>query len=220
MRPRQRFSSLVASMLAVGCPGMVAWPETGGTAGGSPGTSTGMALGSGGTAGSNGTLGVGGTPSSSTGEPDVDAGCVTTEYTWQWPQRNLLFLLDQTGSHLVDLRALDAPTAALVLADHFLATRGPSITCDFEIPLNPSGELIDPTQVYVYYAPSSGSSYYWRQTPDGTFATCPSTAGYWYFDDPSLPQKINLCPFTCETLTEDDSGRLEIGYGCRPSHAS
>ena len=405
---------------------MVTSPETGGTTGGSSDTSTRMALGSGGTAGSNGTLGASGTPSSSTGEPDVDAGCVTAEFTSQWPQRNLLFLLDQTGSNgydnygtgctdhwdpavdmlnaffgqmfssrlfaslaflpahgtstsacdagsysgppglrvpltslddagrkqfqdelcscgseaalsnstcmipnggtptrpaiqgtidyassiaqkypdsgtyivfitdgepgfacqnsagttqicnscedlengclddtsqcvdrdtevqkissviqsapwrihvvaigsgpseptlnewaaasgndLVDLRGLDAPTSAAALAARFLTFRGYSIRCDFDIPLDSSGELIDPKEVYVYYAPSSGSSYYLRQTPDGTSATCATAAGYWYFDDPRLPKKVNLCAATCDALLQETSASLRIEYGCR-----
>jgi hypothetical protein len=434
MRPRQQFGSLIASMLVVGCPGMVSGPEAGGTTGGSSGASTGMALGFGGTAVNGGTAGFGGTASSSTSAPNVDTGCVTAEYTFQQlPQVNILFLLDKTGgigyqnsdtagaldncadqwnpvvsalnvvfaqpissriysslafltaerdntsacdpsnygdspglkvpltqlddagrkqfqdrlcdcasgaapsnstcifpsggtptrpaiqgtidyasnvaqnypgrrtrivfitdgepgfacqnsagakqicnscddlkngclddaskcldydtevqristviqsaparsisvvamgtnlsettlnawatasgNDLVDLRALDGPAASLMLMNAMVLDHGgSSIKCDFDVPASPNGEAIDPKMTFVYYAPSSGSGYYLRQTPDGTSATCSTTVGYWYFDDPMLPKKVVLCGATCSALQQETSAVLQIAYGCR-----
>jgi hypothetical protein len=54
-----------------------------------------------------------------------------------------------------------------------------------------------------------------RVQSDGVCAGSSSVEG-WYYDDPSNPTKIMLCPATCESLALDDGPVVTLLQGCRP----
>ncbi len=118
-----------------------------------------------------------------------------------------------SGNDPVDLRALDGPAVALALMNSLQTIRSASIKCDFDAPLPPNGDTIDPTRTFVHYTPGSGNGYYLPQTADGTAATCTGDKG-WYFDNPKVPKKFNLCGTFCDTLQQDAQGMLQVEYAC------
>ena len=70
--------------------------------------------------------------------------------------------------------------------------------CQYVLPKAPSGQLLDPTKVNVQSTSPNGAT---RTTLLGvTMATCDLVKGGWYYDNPSAPTRIILCPSTCSTL--------------------
>jgi hypothetical protein len=45
-------------------------------------------------------------------------------------------------------------------------------------------------------------------------AACPATGNAWYYDDPANPTQILLCPSTCQTVSADTMGTVDIVLGC------
>jgi hypothetical protein len=49
----------------------------------------------------------------------------------------------------------------------------------------------------------------------GSAAEC-GTEQAWYYDNPTTPTRILLCPSACETVTADAGAAIEILAGCVP----
>jgi hypothetical protein len=87
------------------------------------------------------------------------------------------------------------------------------ITCDYEIPPPPNPNVaLDPDQVQRVYSPASGLS---EQVPriDSSAACGRNPNGGWYYDSPSNPTRISLCPCTCARF---NAGRVDVRLGCEP----
>jgi hypothetical protein len=89
------------------------------------------------------------------------------------------------------------------------------IPCQFEIP-DGAGAEFDPFKVNVDYSPGDGSAaqrFPYRGTEAGP--SCPPNGDDgWYYDDPTSPTQIRLCPSTCSKVERDDEGRVDIAFGC------
>jgi len=84
-----------------------------------------------------------------------------------------------------------------------------SIPCTFDIPLPPVGETLDPDQVNVSYDPGGGSITIPRVDNQ---AACGSGQG-WYYDNPTTPTQILMCPTTCGDFG-GGAGQVDIQFGC------
>ena len=84
------------------------------------------------------------------------------------------------------------------------------IPCDLQLPEPPAGQQLNPLEVNIGYANSAceGSVIYHVNNID----TCESTGG-WYYDDPTNPQTVHLCPTSC-TQVSDPGGHLLFSVGC------
>lgn len=91
------------------------------------------------------------------------------------------------------------------------AIRGELLACELPVPQPTEGEF-DPNQVNVTYIPGDGGA-------DVTFgkvadeASCGGGDG-WYYNDPSNPTTIILCPASCDTVQGDAEGKIEVVLGC------
>jgi len=47
-----------------------------------------------------------------------------------------------------------------------------------------------------------------------TQATCDPTTGGWYYDDPITPKTVTLCKASCDLVTTQVSGAINIALGC------
>lgn len=85
-----------------------------------------------------------------------------------------------------------------------------AIPCELKLPPAPPGRTLDYNQVNIKYADSecNSSLFYYVETR----AACGSEGG-WYYDDPSNPQKIELCPTSCDRVSAP-GGRLYYTVGC------
>lgn len=87
------------------------------------------------------------------------------------------------------------------------AIRGITLACDYAIPSLPNGATID--QVNVLFTPTNGSPVTLSYD-----AACTNPAGGWHYDDPSNPKKIILCKASCDEVTKDKSGKVDLVFGC------
>lgn len=85
-----------------------------------------------------------------------------------------------------------------------------AIPCEVSLPTPPVGQVLAYDQVNLEYESSVCEStlFYSVQTA----AECAAEDG-WYYDDPSAPQSIHLCPKSCERVS-GPGGRLFYSVGC------
>ena len=86
------------------------------------------------------------------------------------------------------------------------------ISCEFQIPAPPSGETLDYQAVNVEYTPPG-------EDPEVVYyvegrSECDAMLGGWYYDNPVTPTTLELCPSTCEAVSMQAGGRIDIALGC------
>lgn len=88
-----------------------------------------------------------------------------------------------------------------------------AVACSFAMPTppNPKDE-IDLMQVDVNYTPSGGGAK--TKFPQVASASSCTAAGGWYYDVPSKPTMINLCPSSCSKVQIDNGAKVDIFLGC------
>jgi hypothetical protein len=88
--------------------------------------------------------------------------------------------------------------------------RGDAIPCEFELPPPPDGQSLALDQVNITHADAScvPRHYAHVESQQG----CPVDGG-WYYDDPSAPEKISLCPASCDEV-RSPGGKLLFTVGC------
>jgi hypothetical protein len=86
------------------------------------------------------------------------------------------------------------------------------LNCDWPIPKPPPSEKFDPKKVNVQYRQGGGST---TETISAvqSAADCGSQPG-WYYDNSAQPQRIFVCPATCDALRTDREGKVDIAFGC------
>lgn len=89
------------------------------------------------------------------------------------------------------------------------------IACEYAIPEPSGGQQVDPELVAVTYDDASGTEPA-KVSRVSDEASCDPATGGWYFDDPSAPTSVRLCPTNCTTVSAAPSGAaLQIRYGCK-----
>jgi hypothetical protein len=120
----------------------------------------------------------------------------------------------QTGGVAGDLCKQDfAPVFDRLATGVVAATR---LACEWAIPPAPAGQTLDPSKVNVRYTTPSGATEDILNVPPGE--SCGPSGG-WFYDDPTKPTKILVCPSTCATLQSTKAGtvlpRVDVLFGCR-----
>lgn len=89
--------------------------------------------------------------------------------------------------------------------------RGKVFGCDFLMPKPNDGGTVDPKKVNVAYTPKGSSTKtLLGQVQDAS--QC-GTKGGWYYDNPTNPTKITLCPTSCTQAK--NGGSVDIQLGCQ-----
>src|SRR5664280_875188 len=85
-----------------------------------------------------------------------------------------------------------------------------NLQCEIPLPSPAPGQIhVDPTKIQLFYKPFQGTS---QQIPNaGSTAGCGSPNGGWYFDNPTSPTTITLCPCSCANV---GAGSIELDFGC------
>jgi hypothetical protein len=96
--------------------------------------------------------------------------------------------------------------------DALEAIKGSVLGCTFTIPEPTMGEP-DFNKVNVDYTPGGGGAAETIPRVDGP-GDCPAMGDGWYYNDPANPTQIILCPYTCDRVSADDMGRVDIVLGC------
>jgi hypothetical protein len=87
-----------------------------------------------------------------------------------------------------------------------------SLVCEWVIPDPPIGEVFVSDMVNVDYIDGSSVTH-----PIGYVASpadCSTVAHGWYYDDPSDPTMIYVCPQTCDWIQLDPDAKIVIKFGC------
>ncbi|MBX3230156.1 MAG: VWA domain-containing protein [Labilithrix sp.] len=126
------------------------------------------------------------------------------------------------GSELTSLNAIAAAggTTKATLVDTsanaqalFLAAlediRRTAIPCDFDIP---AGDL-NPKETNVTYTTPSGTRQMLYTANEAGCAKAPQGEG-WYFDNEAAPKKVILCKAVCDVVKADDTGSVDLVFGC------
>jgi hypothetical protein len=85
-----------------------------------------------------------------------------------------------------------------------------ALPCQYMMP-EPAVGQVDPNQVNVTFTRSDGT----EQPLGGVVDESACVANAWYYDNPSNPTMIVLCPETCELVKADLDGKMEILLGCK-----
>jgi hypothetical protein len=97
------------------------------------------------------------------------------------------------------------------LLDALGAIRGQVLDCDFPVPAPKPGMDVDLSFINVNFTPSGGTPATLAQVANES--ACGDQPA-WYYDDPSTPSRIVLCPTACTTVTADGMAKLDILLGC------
>jgi hypothetical protein len=81
-----------------------------------------------------------------------------------------------------------------------------SLACSYRIPLGGEGGRVDPSLINVDIRQAGQSD---RRLP--LFASASGCGDGWYYDNPTKPENIMLCPSTCQNLF---NGEIRIVAGC------
>lgn len=121
-------------------------------------------------------------------------------------------LVNQTGGVSVELcqAAPDWQSVFDGLAQNVISSV--TLDCEWEIPPPPAGQQFVRDLVNVEYTPGNGGPAQPIYHVD-TVADCGPNGG-WYYDDNLSPTNIRVCPETCNVISADLSGRIDILFGC------
>ncbi len=101
------------------------------------------------------------------------------------------------------------PNTGQEFLDALNVVRG-AVSCKFQIPVPASGTP-DPGQVNIGWTPEGGEVEILPGVGDS--GSCQGGNG-WYYDDPNAPNRIILCPASCD-LVENTKGTVEVVLGCK-----
>lgn len=89
---------------------------------------------------------------------------------------------------------------------------GSKVSCEVKVPAPPKGKELDPALVNVQYVPGgTGTPADILRVADA--AGCGAKGG-WYYDNPTAPTRILLCPASCTTVQKDDAAKIDVQFGC------
>ncbi len=88
------------------------------------------------------------------------------------------------------------------------------VACTYTMPVSPEpDQVIDPTQVNLSYTPGDGGA-----TADfkqvASEGACGGAEDAWYYDDPTEPSSIHLCPAACTKVQGDEAAKIKLVLGC------
>jgi len=119
-------------------------------------------------------------------------------------------LVETTGGVAADLCAQDFDPVFMQFAASVIAHS--EIDCEWTIPAPPEGEVLDPNLVNVQFNSGDDSTDF-GYVPSAR--ECGDLENAWYYDDPSNPQRVLVCPATCESIRAAPLPTLSVTFGCK-----
>ena len=83
-----------------------------------------------------------------------------------------------------------------------------AVPCRFAIPAPPNGQTLDPNRVNVVFA-HDREEILPRVDREGA---CGQSG--WYYDDPSVPTQVTLCPTSCASVAAHPESTVRVAFGC------
>jgi hypothetical protein len=123
------------------------------------------------------------------------------------PGREYYALSDATGGEKISICVSDWSAVFGPLQQAVIESA--PLPCEYGLPTPPSGASLDPNKVNVeVIAPMKGA----KTLPRATNLQACGTEQAWFYDNPSAPKQIRMCPAACDAVS--GGGSLQIKLGC------
>lgn len=119
-------------------------------------------------------------------------------------------LVNQTGGQMGDLCLQDFDPVFAAIATTVLANA--KLSCEWTIPPPPEGEDLNPAEVNVEFVDGSAVTHSIGMV--SAAADCADVTHGWYYDNPSAPSTVYVCPQTCTWIQGDSAAQIKIKFGC------
>ncbi len=86
-----------------------------------------------------------------------------------------------------------------------------ALSCSYDIPTPPDGQVFDPGRVNVDYDDGFGLQTIGHVASP---AHCAMVANGWYYDDVETPTMVVMCPQTCGRFEAAEQASIELRFGC------
>lgn len=143
------------------------------------------------------------------------AGGINTFVIGVGPALNDLNAVAAAGGTTQAFLVANGNVEALINALKAIQTMAAMLACSFNIPPPPMGQTLDPNKVNVSFAPAGvpvAQGTQFRRVADR--AACGPMGG-WYYDDPMMPTRVNLCDASCKLVNMSPNGELSLQFGCK-----
>jgi hypothetical protein len=98
------------------------------------------------------------------------------------------------------------------LANALKKIRTSKLSCSFALPeLDADEKELDLKLINVVYAKGNGSEEVIGQVDSAQACS----GGGWYYDDPAMPTRIELCPGSCDEVQADAEAEVRVVVGCQ-----
>ena len=119
-------------------------------------------------------------------------------------------LVEMTGGVSSDLCLQDFDPVFDELAHSVIASA--ELSCSWEIPPPPDGEELDPGKVNVDFRDGAGNTLLLGNIVSDD--QCDQVEHAWYYDDPTNPTQILVCPQTCTWIRSFANAQIVLQFGC------
>ena len=124
-------------------------------------------------------------------------------------------LATDTGGVAADLCAQDFDPVFQAFAQSVIAHS--ELDCSWAIPPPPDGEVVDPNLINVEFkSGDETTSFGYVRSPED----CGDLDHAWYYDDPSAPTQVLVCPATCELIRSSLLPSIAVEFGCKTLEAA
>jgi Mg-chelatase subunit ChlD len=96
--------------------------------------------------------------------------------------------------------------------DALAAIRKRALSCEYSIPTVSGNLVIAYERVNVFFITEEGEEFFYNVANKDACQGKPESA--WYYDDPDDPQRIVLCPETCDKVQSVAEGAFDVQFGC------
>ena len=125
--------------------------------------------------------------------------------------------LDQVAAAGGTVAAVDVSAGANAFLAALNAIRqkvsvGTALECQWKIPPPPPPLTFDAKKVNVTFTPKGGAAQDFGYVAQADCVRATSDA--WYFDDPTKPTQVFVCPKTCDMLKASTGAEVNVSFGC------
>ncbi len=119
-------------------------------------------------------------------------------------------LATMTGGVQADLCAQDFSPVFDKFASSVVSSA--RLNCEWLIPSPPAGQTLNPDLVNVMFADLKETSSFFGRVASS--ADCSKVEHGWFYDDPSKPRTIGVCPQTCKWIQGKPKAQIDLQFGC------
>jgi hypothetical protein len=123
------------------------------------------------------------------------------------PGRQYYALADATGGEKISICTADWSMVFGPLQQAVIDSA--PLPCEYEIPAPPTGSVLDPNRVNIEVVTPSTEA---RTLPRAVDQAACGTQVAWFYDNPTAPARITMCPSACDAIS--GGGQVQIKLGC------